>query len=384
MQKNWQGAALYSQLGQARTGVLVVGAGFAGAVCARVLAESGCRVEIVEKRTHVAGNAFDEFDASGILVHRYGPHIFHTNSKTVFGFLSRFTKWRRYEHRVLSDIGNGQLYPIPINRKTLSLLLGKPLDEEDAKAYLDSVRDQSRTVRTSEDAVIASVGPRICDLFFRGYTQKQWGLGLSELSASVASRIPTRTNDDDRYFTDIYQALPAEGYTVMFERMLSHPNIQVHLSTPFDPSLQASYSHVIYTGPIDEYFGSRFGRLPYRSLEFAHRHIPNCLKYQPVGTVNFPNTEAYTRITEFKSLTGQQHSGTSIVEEYPKSYGAPYYPIPRPENEQKYQAYKNLARQEEHVTFVGRLAEYRYRNMDQVVATALKKAKQLSQQLIAA
>lgn len=356
---------------------LIVGAGFAGAVCARQLADAGRRVLLIDRRDHVGGNASDHLDEHGVLVHPHGPHIFHTNSDKVFRWLSRFTDWRFYEHRVLAEV-DGALLPLPINRTTLNRLYGLDLDEAGAAAYLERVREPREPVRSSEDVVLSSVGRDLCAKFFRGYTRKQWGLDLSELAAGVAARIPTRTNDDDRYFTDRWQFMPAAGYSAMFRRMLDHPGITLRLGTDFAALRgQGLAPHTVYTGPVDEYFGHRLGRLPYRSLRFEHQHLPDVAQYQPTGTVNYPNDHAYTRITEFKHLTGQDVPGTSIVREYPQAEGDPYYPIPRPENEALYQRYAALAEQERGVAFVGRLAQYRYYNMDQVVAAALKTCEDL-------
>lgn len=351
---------------------LIVGAGFAGSVCAQQLAEAGKTVLLIDKRDHIGGNAYDKLDEHGVLIHPYGPHIFHTNSKRIFEYLSRFTDWRFYEHRVLAEVDQ-QLHPIPINKTTINGLYGLNLQtEEQVAAYLESVRTPKDTIKTSEDVVLNSVGPDLCDKFFRGYTQKQWGLDLSELSAGVASRIPTRTNDDDRYFTDTYQFMPAQGYTRMFERMLDHPAIDIQLSTDYKqlPS-DIKYGHLIYTGPIDEYFDYRFGKLPYRSLRFEHEHASDKEMTQSVGTVNYPNQHRYTRITEFKHLTGQKHAGTSLVKEYPESEGDPFYPIPRAENQSIYEEYRALADDTKNTFFVGRLAEYKYFNMDQVVGSAI-------------
>ena len=234
------------------------------------------------------------------------------------------------------------------------------------------MREPRSAIRTSEDVVLSSVGRDLCDKFFRRYTKKQWGLELSQLAGGVAARIPTRTNDDDRYFTDRFQAMPKHGYTAMFERMLDHPNIEVRTSAKFvDVEYRIDRARTIFTGPIDEYYGHRFGRLPYRSLRFEHEHIAGLPGIQDVGTVNYPNDHAYTRITEFKHLTGQEHPGTSIVREYPQAEGDPYYPIPNPGNELLYKRYEALADGEQDVHFIGRLAQYRYYNMDQVVASAL-------------
>lgn len=357
---------------------LIVGAGFSGSVCARRFADAGHRVLIIDRRPHIGGNAYDRRDEAGVLIHPYGPHIFHTNSERVMRFLSRFTDWRFYEHRVLAQV-EGKLVPIPINRRTLSMLYGREFSQRDAEQFFESVRvlDDSQP-RSSEDVVLRSVGPELCEKFFRGYTKKQWGLDLSELSPGVAARIPTRTDDDDRYFGDRYQFMPAAGYTAMFERMLDHLLIEIRLNESFEdwrgiPTRRG----LLYTGPIDAYFGHRFGKLPYRSLHFAHEHLPDTAQYQPTGTVNFPNEHEYTRITEFKHLTGETHAGTSIVREYPRAEGEPFYPVPRPENEALYKQYATLAQGENGVWFVGRLAQYRYYNMDQVVAAALKQADEL-------
>ncbi|QDP24378.1 UDP-galactopyranose mutase [Bradyrhizobium cosmicum] len=357
---------------------LIIGAGFAGAVCAERLAACGNRVLIADKRPHIAGNAYDEYDSNGILIHPYGPHIFHTNSKRIFEYLSQFTHWRFYEHRVLARV-NGAELPIPINRTTINKLYDLDLSEADAKAYIENVRVKLDRVATSEDVVLSSVGHDLCEKFFRGYTLKQWGLDLSQLSAGVAARIPTRSNDDDRYFGDTMQFMPADGYTSMFKKMLANPNIEVRLDTDgLELKRKGDFSHVIYTGPLDAYFDYRLGRLPYRSLRFEHEHLPTTERLQKVGTVNYPNDEQFTRITEFKHLTGQSHPGTSIVREYPQADGDPFYPIPRPENEAKFQEYKAMADTEQGVTFVGRLAQYRYYNMDQVVGAALVVADELT------
>jgi len=360
-----------------KTDYLVVGAGFAGAVCARTLAEAGRRVLVIERRSHVGGNAFDRHDGHGVLIHPYGPHIFHTNAKRIIEWLSRFTDWRFYEHRVLASV-DGQLVPIPINRTTLNRLYATDLDEAGAKAWLQRVRAPRDPIRTSEDVVLDGVGHDLCEKFFRGYTRKQWGVDLSELSAGVAARIPTRTDDDDRYFTDTYQFMPSHGYGAMFERMLDHPNITVRLHTDYFSNRQdIGAGHTIYTGPIDAFFDYRFGHLPYRSLRFEHKHLPALNHFQAVGTINYPNEHAYTRITEFKHLTGQEHEGTSIAFEYPQADGDPFYPIPRPENERLYARYRELAENCSDTTFVGRLAQYRYYNMDQVVAASLTACKSI-------
>jgi len=358
---------------------LIVGCGFAGSVLAERLAtQHGARILMIDKRDHVGGNAYDEKNADGILYHKYGPHIFHTNSDEVFAYLSRFTKWRPYEHRVLATV-HDRLVPIPINRTTLNELFGLELQtDEEAAAYLASRAEKVEDIQTSEDVVINAVGRELYELFFRGYTRKQWGLDPSELDKSVTARIPTRTNTDDRYFTDKHQAMPAEGYTAMFQRMLDHPNITIMLGTDYrDVKDEIDAAHLIYTGPVDEYFDWRFGKLPYRSLRFVHSTI-DAEQYQPVGTVNFPAEDVpYTRISEYKHLTGQQHRQTSITLEYPSAEGDPYYPVPRPENQALYKRYEALADATKGVTFVGRLATYRYYNMDQIVGQALATFRRL-------
>jgi UDP-galactopyranose mutase len=327
------------------------------------------------------GVAADMLDSHGVLIHPYGPHIFHTNSERIIDYLSQFTSWRAYEHRVLASVDN-QLVPIPINLDTVNKLYGMNLDEAGMQAYLDSVREPREKIETSEDVVVNAVGRDLYEKFFRGYTRKQWGLDPSELASSVAARIPTRNNRDDRYFTDTYQQMPEAGYSRMFERLLDHPKIRVELGVDYFRYRSAFRPrHVVYTGPIDAWFDHCFGALPYRSLRFEHEHLSNTAQYQAVGTVNYPNDHDYTRITEFRHLTGQEHSGTSIVREYPQAEGDPYYPVPRPENERLYKRYEALALRERDVTFVGRLAQYRYFNMDQCVGAALKASQYVLQKL---
>jgi UDP-galactopyranose mutase len=351
--------------------VLVVGMGFAGITAARVLADAGLRIHLVDRRNHIGGNAFDTTDAHGILIHPYGPHIFHTNAERIVEFLSRFTGWRRYEHRVLAKVGDHML-PLPINRTTINRLYGLDLDEQGVRDFLARVREPRDRLVTSEDVVLASIGPDLCAKFFRGYTRKQWGLDLSDLSAAVVARIPVRTNDDDRYFSDKYQLMPDQGYTAMFRRMLDHHLITYGTAVDFaEIRNEVRYRWLVYTGRIDAYFDYCYGRLPYRSLEFQHEHLANVDRFQSVGTVNYPNDFEFTRVSEFKHLTGQSHSGTSIVREFPRSEGDPFYPVPRPENEALFKKYEARAATCERVTFVGRLAQYRYYNMDQVVGAAL-------------
>jgi UDP-galactopyranose mutase len=350
---------------------LIVGAGFAGSVLAERLARgSGKRVLLCDKRPHVGGNAYDHYDDAGVLVHRYGPHIFHTGSREVFDYLSRFTEWRAYQHRVQAWV-DGQLVPIPINLDTVNRLYGLRLTSLELEAFFAQRAEHRERIRTSEDVIVSKVGRELYEKFFRNYTRKQWGLDPSELDAAVTARIPVRTNRDDRYFTDAFQAMPLHGYTRMFERMLDHPNIKILLNTDHrEIEREIPHEEVIYTGPIDAYFDHRYGALPYRSLEFrfetAHRSV-----YQAAPVINYPNDYAYTRVTEFKHLTGQEHAKTTVVYEHPKAEGDPYYPIPRRENAELYRKYEALAAETRGVHFVGRLATYRYYNMDQVIAQAL-------------
>jgi UDP-galactopyranose mutase len=358
--------------------VLIVGAGFAGSVLAeRLASEAGQRVLLVDKRSHIGGNAFDRYDDAGVLIHPYGPHIFHTNSADVFDYLSRFTEWRPYQHRVLASV-DGQLLPMPINLDTVNRLYGLSLTSFELEDFFASVAEKTESIRTSEDVVVSKVGRDLYKKFFRGYTRKQWGLDPSELDASVTARVPTRTNRDDRYFTDTYQAMPLHGYTRMFERMLRHPNIHVMLNTDYRNIVGAvGWRHMVYSGPIDGFFDHRHGKLPYRSLEFVHQTLQQS-QAQPVGTVNHPNDHGYTRVSEFKHITGQQHACTSLVYEYPRADGDPFYPVPRSENATLYQRYEEDANVLSDVTFVGRLAHYKYYNMDQVVGQALATFKRLA------
>ncbi len=357
---------------------LVVGAGFSGSVLAERLAQAGGHsVLLIDRRDHLGGNAYDRTDEQGIRIHRYGPHIFHTNSREVFDYLSRFTAWRSYEHRVLASV-RGQLLPIPINLDTVNRLYGYDFSPRQLADYFDRVKEPRAHLLTAEDAVVAKVGRDLYETFFRGYTRKQWGLEASELDASVTSRLPVRTDRDDRYFTDTYQAMPLQGYTKMFERMLDHPRIRIELGCDFRDVVRerTMYKQLVYTGPIDAFFDHRFGPLPYRSLDFRFQTLDQ-VQHQAVGTVNYPLDHDFTRITEFKHLTGQRHARTSIVTEFPQAEGDPYYPIPRHENQQLYRRYHQLALETPGVHFCGRLATYRYYNMDQVVAQALTLAAKL-------
>ena len=350
---------------------LIVGAGFAGSVLAERLANgSDKKILICDKRPHIAGNAFDFYNDEGILIHKYGPHIFHTNSNDVFDYLSKFTDWRSYEHRVLASV-DGMLVPMPINLDTINKLYGLNLTAFEVEKFFESLAEKTEHIRTSEDVVVSKVGRELYEKFFKNYTRKQWGLDPSELDASVTARVPTRTNRDDRYFTDSHQAMPKHGYTRMFEKMLNNPNIKIMLNCDYREIVnQMSFKEMIYTGPVDAFFDYRYGKLPYRSLEFKHE-THDTEQFQSAPVVNYPNEQAYTRITEFKYLTGQEHKKTSIVYEFPRAEGDPYYPIPRKENADIYAKYKLLADARSDVHFVGRLATYKYYNMDQIVAQAL-------------
>ncbi|HEX8104361.1 MAG TPA: UDP-galactopyranose mutase [Solirubrobacteraceae bacterium] len=362
---------------------LVVGAGYAGSILAERLAtQCGHRVLVIDRRDHIAGNAYDYVDEHGVVCHKYGPHIFHTQSEKVVEYLSRFTEWRPYEHRVLAEV-DGKLLPMPINRDTLNQLYGLSLEtEDDVKAYLDSVAEPRERVDTSEDSCVVRFGRDLYEKFFRGYTRKQWERDPSELHASVCARIPIRFDTDDRYFTDWFQSMPLDGYTAMFERILDHPSIEVRTGLEFaDVRDEIEYGHLVWTGPVDEFFGHRFGPLPYRSLEFEHRNVatPDGGLVQPTASINQPSFDVpYTRITEYRHMTGQDtHTSSTLAVEYPRSEGDPYYPIPQAANRELYKRYEALAAELPDVTFVGRLARYQYLNMDQVTAQALSTFEKL-------
>ncbi len=362
---------------------LVVGAGFAGSTVAERLAtQCDARVLVVDARDHIAGNAYDPLDASGIRVHRYGPHIFHTSSDRVVAYLSQFTAWRPYEHRVLAHVA-GRDVPLPICAQTIAALYGLDLDEVQLAQFFEAVRVRIPAIVNSEDAIVARIGRPLYETLFANYTRKQWGLDARDLDASVCGRIPVRTGRDDRYFADTFQAMPRDGFEALFRRMLDQPNIEVVLGTRFeDIADSVRFDHLVYTGPIDTYFHHAFGRLPYRSLEFRFE-THDVERYQQAAVVNYPGDEPFTRSTEFKYLTGQRHAKTTIAKEFPRATGDPYYPIPRPENRALYAKYAARAAGETNVTFVGRLAEYRYYNMDQVVASALAAFEKLATMRVA-
>jgi UDP-galactopyranose mutase len=360
-----------------RYDVLVVGAGYAGSVLAeRIATETGLSCLVIDRRDHIAGNAYDYYDEHGVLVHKYGPHIFHTNGKRMVDYLSAFTDWRPYEHKVVAQVDE-RIVPLPINRNTINALYGLDLrTDAEMEAFYAERREPVDQIRNSEDAVVAKVGREIYEKFFRGYTRKQWQRDPSELHASVCARIPLRTTADDRYFGDWHQKMPVDGYTAMFERILDQPGIDVQLETDFaDVRDSVSWEHLIWTGPIDEYFGHRFGRLPYRSLEFDLHTVDTAdgSYALPAATVNYPSESVpYTRVTEFRHLSGQSGLAKStLAYEYPRSEGPPYYPVPTDEARAQYRRYEALAEATPNVTFVGRLARYQYLNMDQVVGQAL-------------
>ncbi len=353
---------------------LIVGAGFAGSVMAeRIATQLNKKVLIVEKRNHIGGNAYDEYDENGILVHRYGPHLFHTNSEKVFQYLSQFTEWNFYEHRVLAKLGD-EYYPIPINRTTINKLYNLNLSTDDqVKEFLDSRKESRHPIINSEDIIVNQVGCDLFEKFFKHYTKKQWNLEPKELSSSVCGRIPVRFNDDDRYFTDKYQYMPKHGYTKMFKNMLSHKNIEVRLNTDFfDVMSEEKFDFLIYTGPIDRFFNYEYGKLPYRSVRFEFQNYKT-EKYQHAPQINHVNAkEKCTRTVEYKQITEQKADSTTISIEYPQVEGEPFYPIPTNEHRELYLKYKAKADTLKNILFCGRLAEYQYYNMDQVVANTLK------------
>lgn len=358
---------------------LIVGAGFAGSVLAeRLASQQKKKILLVEKRNHIGGNAYDEYDKNGILIHKYGPHIFHTNSEIVFDYLSQFTKWRFYEHKVLA-YHKGEYYPIPINRLTVNKLYNFELSsDKDVEKFFNSIREKKQPIRNSEDIIVNQVGTDLFNRFFRHYTKKQWNLEPKDLSPTVCGSIPVRTNDDCRYFTDKFQFMPLNGYTKMFEKMLSNKLIEVVLNTDYKEIINSiKFNKIIYTGPIDYFFDYQFGRLPYRSINFKWKNYKR-KSYQPASVVNHVDAETkYTRVTEYKKLTNQTADTTTVSFEYSQQDGEPFYPIPNDSNRELYLRYKKLADKFPSVIFCGRLAEYQYYNMNQVIIKALKKFEEL-------
>ncbi len=395
---------------------LIVGAGYAGAVLAeRLASQSGKTCLVIDRRDHIGGNSHDYYDAAGVLLHKYGPHYFRSNSERIVEYLSQFTEWHPVDYKILCHV-DGQFWQFPINLNTFEQLIGRPSTTEEMEATLAEWRIEIEKPANSEEVIISQVGWKLYEMFFKNYTRKQWKRDPKDLDASVCGRIPIRTNRDDRYLAEKFQALPKHGYTAMFEKILDHPNITVRLNTAFDPATRQpvalqtpnferrtpnsespptsvvpspisdlpssiSYGHLIYTGMIDEFYDFRFGPLPYRSLRFEPETLEQDF-YQPAMQVNYPNDHDFTRIVEIKHATGQQIPATTIVREYPEDFGPgkePYYPIPAPDAKVIYDQYAALSAQEENVSFVGRLATYRYYNMDQVVGMALAEFERIRQ-----
>ena len=348
---------------------LIIGAGFAGSVLAERLNSIGKKVLVVDKRNHIGGNCYDYYNKAGVLVHKYGPHYFRTNFNEVKNYLSKFTKWRPCEYRIRSYI-NGQLYTFPINRNTLNEFFNINLKtEKQAKDFLNSKRIKIKKPKNAEEQVLALVGKEIYEAFFKNYTKKQWRIDSKKLDAFVTARIPIRTNADDRYVNEKFQAMPKDGYAKLFENMLR--GVQVMLNTDFEKiKNKISYDKLIYTGPIDKFFNYKYGKLPYRSLKFKFETY-NKEFYQNWSQINYPNNYKFTRIVEIKHVTGQKIPRTTIVKEYPCCKKEPYYPIPSQENQKLYLKYKKEADKLKNVYFIGRLAKYEYLNMDQVVKNAL-------------
>ena len=359
---------------------LIVGAGYAGAVLAERLA-SQCRASclVIDRRTHIAGNSHDHYDQAGVLLHTYGPHYFRTNSERIVTYLSQFTEWHLVEYRILSWT-DGRYWQFPINLNTFEQLIGRSSTSGEMEAALAEWRVPIENPANSEEVIVAQVGQRLYEMFFKNYTRKQWHREPRDLDASVCGRIPIRTNRDDRFHSEKFQALPKDGYSVMFRKILDHPNITVQLGTDYREARQnVKYRHLIYTGPIDEYFDHCLGPLPYRSLRFEPETLSQEF-FQPAMQVNYPNDHDFTRIVEIKHATGQKLPVTTIVREYPEDFGPgkePYYPIPAPDAKALYDRYAALAEKEKGVSFVGRLATYRYYNMDQVVGMALAEFEKL-------
>lgn len=357
---------------------LIVGAGLAGSTCARLLAEKGQKVVIIEKRDHIAGNTFDYRNEHGLLVHKYGPHAFHTRHQSVWVFLSRFTDWQPYEHVVKVWIG-GKFLSIPINVNTVNDLYGAHFTEANIQnEFFNRVRVNIPEISNAAEMVISKVGTELYELFFKNYTLKQWGIPAEALDKEVTARIPIRQNFDDRYFDDPWQGIPAQGYTTMVAKMLDHENISVILNTNWtDVKDKLDTRQIIYSGPIDEYFGFKYGKLGYRSLKFLwethHQQY-----YQPVAQVNYPNDYDFTRITEFKHMTGEVSPVTTIAKEIPTDLGEPYYPIPMRSNREISAKYMQEAMNLPRVRFIGRLGLYKYANMDLVVKEAMELIEQIS------
>ncbi len=365
---------------------LIVGAGYAGAVLAeRLASQCGASCLVIDRREHIGGNAHDHYDAAGVLIHTYGPHYFRTNSDRIREYLSQFTEWHPVDYKILSWT-DGRFWQFPINLNTFEQIIGHPSTSEEMEATLAEWRVPIENPANSEEVIVSQVGQRLYEMFFKNYTRKQWKRDPKDLDASVCGRIPVRTNRDDRYLSDKFQALPKEGYTAMFHKILAHPKITVQLGADYrEARKELSYRHLIYTGPIDEYFDHCYGPLPYRSLRFEPETLPQEY-FQPAMQVNYPNDHEFTRIVELKHATGQKLPVTTIVREYPDDFGPgkePYYPIPAPDAKALYDRYAARAEQEQGVSFVGRLATYRYYNMDQVIGMALTEFDKLKSRHVA-
>lgn len=376
------------------TDFLIIGAGFSGLVVAERLAAAGWNCVVVDRRGHPGGNAHDRTDAAGVLIHPYGPHYFRTNSSRVIAYLSRFTAWHEVSY-VIKSHTRGRYWSFPINLNTFEEYLGRSSGPAEFAAWLEQTRIPIEQPANSEEVILSQVGREFYQWFFEGYTLKQWQRHPRELDASVCGRIPLRTNRDDRYLTESFQALPRHGYTALFDNLLAAaPGIELHLGVDFEEAkARWTFKHLVFTGAVDEYFGRCYGPLPYRSLRFEPESFTaEQLRgreaiagrpgfWQPALQVNYPDADIpFTRIVEMKHATGQRIGASTIIREYPLDWSPaqePYYPIPSPDARAAYQRYAELAARESHTSFIGRLATYRYLNMDQVTALALAEAERL-------
>jgi UDP-galactopyranose mutase len=356
--------------------IVVVGAGISGAVIAERYATMGKSVLVIDKRDHVGGNCFDYYNEDGVLISKYGAHLFHTNHKEVWHYVNRFSDWYFYEHRVLAVVDH-KLVPVPVNITTVNLLMNADIrNEKEMKRWLSEHAIANTDPKNGEEAALAKVGPELYEKIFKQYTKKQWDKYPHELDASVLNRIPVRTNYDDRYFTDTYQFLPLHGYTPIFDAMLSHPKITLALETDYFDIRHTltRYEKLFYTGPIDQFFDFRHSlkqQLEYRSIDFRFETLDQSA-YQINSVINYPQTEAFTRIVEYKHMTRQLHPKTTISREFSVDEGEPYYPVPNPQNQSLYRRYQEEAEKMENIYFVGRLANYKYFNMDEAFKNALE------------